>query len=427
MTKSLLPTRLLTLVILSLTLGCQTSNNTQADYERQQKQLAYYKVPDIVVDDDATVGPKQINPKTFTFTPKHTANVTAVNLYEIALLGPPRRISLTREQARNELQNEIIAISNSVTSSHLASIMLTEDQYNVWLGIGDLTFDALAVAVNGQGAKSTSAAISAFFGGVRSLVNEEVYQNAFGPAILKAIRVEREKLANTMAQKRRLSISQYGVAAAIADARDFHQRGSFYTGLELVQEKVHRTLSHQMDETEEQAEENLQEQLRAVSYSDTPDVDTVFAYINPVDQENMAAIRNAIAEAVEEDTLAEPLTVDQLIEHEEAALARLAVARRLNRIQKAFAELLTKAKYEPARTLINAADADDASTLQDVLLQGALKEFAYPQSETNQQELRDWLDENGLDDVPLHEFATGKRYLAQRIKAIIQLEIPLPE
>ena len=67
---------------------------------------------------------------------------------------------------------------------HLAKVLLTEDQLNTYLGAGDITLDALATVLGSASTKGALAAASGILGSTRNLVNEQIFQSTFGPAIL---------------------------------------------------------------------------------------------------------------------------------------------------------------------------------------------------------------------------------------------------
>ena len=156
-----------------------------------------------------------------------------------------------RETARNLLQNRIIALSDQVSGEYLAKVARNEDLVNVGLGGSALLFDALGTALTGVDASRAMSAASGFATAGRELVNEEVYQNAFGPAIIKTIATARQNRALELAIKRRdMDITQYPVGDAIADAIAYHEMASFFSGLMAVQTDVYRGQAQLSNQTQ---------------------------------------------------------------------------------------------------------------------------------------------------------------------------------
>lgn len=153
-----------------------------------------------------------------------------------------------RRSARDRLQMHIMNLSDQIVSQHNADIGLTEDTMNVTLGTSGLVLDALGATTGNAGTKSGLAAASGAVSGTRSLINEEVFANAFANAISAAIRIKREEIRLNLAIKRKdRDIHQYPVDEAINDAIEYHESGSFYRGLELVQKETHRALQEKLE------------------------------------------------------------------------------------------------------------------------------------------------------------------------------------
>lgn len=138
-----------------------------------------------------------------------------------------------RRQARNELQDAMIWVSDEVTASHLAAVRATETNMNLALGAAGIGLTGGA-AVAGEAAAAALAAAATGVQGTRALVNEQVYRNALTESIIRLITADREVTRQQIRTRQTLPISLYSVEAAIADANVYHLKGSFYHGLALL-------------------------------------------------------------------------------------------------------------------------------------------------------------------------------------------------
>lgn len=146
---------------------------------------------------------------------------------------------------RDMLQDAIIGVSNTVGSAHVATILRVEDSINLYTGVLDLAFDAASVIATPPGMKTLFAALSGIAGGTRALVNQEVYNNFIGPAIVKAIHKERLEALAKILESRKKSIHEYNVEQAIADAVAYHETWSFYLGMQSLVEAGQKRLSEE--------------------------------------------------------------------------------------------------------------------------------------------------------------------------------------
>ena len=194
------------------------------------------------VDGPQTRG-EYLNPYTYNPSSVHSSgskkktNHRANSLYTQAVSGPGGE---ARRQARNQLQNAILVLSDNATAKHLAGLKAAENAANLILGgaaIG-LSSGASVAAVNA--AKALSVA-SAGAGGFRGLVNEQLYRDALGETIVRAIETDRAQfLASIIVPNQKRPVADYDVAAALREANEYHHRGSFYHGLALVRESAEK-------------------------------------------------------------------------------------------------------------------------------------------------------------------------------------------
>lgn len=225
---------------------------------------------------ETNTGVRQINPQLYTVSPyrktDQNGKLAQTNeiyetyrpLYEIAAGVSPATDTITRKEARDRLQLKLMELSDRATIIHLAGVLAVEDALNLTTGLGALTFDALATALSASSTKTAMSATSGLFTGARGLINEEVYHNAFGPAIVKVIEQDRRKFAIELQKKRiKLDISKYSIEEALMDVNHFHHLGSFYHGLTLLQKETYRVIDEQ--EGENDGEQKNVERLLAQS------------------------------------------------------------------------------------------------------------------------------------------------------------------
>lgn len=147
--------------------------------------------------------------------------------------------ALLDRQSRNRLQTIMIQQSDKIVAKHLSSIIGLENEINVLFGVTATSTAAVAGIVSPVGTKNILTAISAIASGSRDIVREQVYQNAFGLAIVDRIVTARRKfLTETINPKRANSIAEYPVDAAIADVLELHNMGSFYEGVAQIRREI---------------------------------------------------------------------------------------------------------------------------------------------------------------------------------------------
>lgn len=155
------------------------------------------------------------------------------------------RLLRRAQMYRDMLQDAIIGVSNTVGSAHVATVLRVEDSINLYTGVMDLAFDAASVIATPPGSKTVFAALSGIAGGTRALVNQEVYNNFIGPAIVEAIYKDRLEALAKILESRQKSIREYNVEQAIADAVAYHETWSFYLGMQSLVEAGKKRLSEE--------------------------------------------------------------------------------------------------------------------------------------------------------------------------------------
>jgi hypothetical protein len=145
-----------------------------------------------------------------------------------------------RKEARNQLQSAIVRLSDEAFASHVARLKASEVSTNSTLGILATGLAGGASLATGGAASALSVA-AAVTSGSRGIINEQEYRNALVESIILLLQADRRKALQEMHQNQTLSIQQYDVERAIADATDYHFRGSFYNGLALLVESARKS------------------------------------------------------------------------------------------------------------------------------------------------------------------------------------------
>ena len=253
--------------------GCSTFRNENSWYKppnivthnaiaQQHGVLAGVKSPDenyAVFQVFKSENVTQINPWTYAVPIDDETLVLYAEVLQIA----HSKNALTEQEERlakmyrNMLQDAIIGVSNTVGSAHVASIMGVEDATNLVTGALDIGFDGASVIATGTGSKTIFAALSAFFGSSRSLINEEIYNNILAPAIVQAILKERLSAWKDILDQRDKSIYEYNVEHAIADAIAYHESWSFYRGLQSLVKAGQVRVQSETESIQKQVDERL--------------------------------------------------------------------------------------------------------------------------------------------------------------------------
>ncbi len=140
-----------------------------------------------------------------------------------------------KKAARNNLQNAMIGVSDDIFDDHMSSVFATQDGANLLLGWTAIGFTATGAA--GASAELMSALATAVLGAKASL-NEEVYAKQIAETISRTITEDRQRYKQLLRVWQMRSSTSYPIEAAIADAKEYHRRGSFFHGLELILESA---------------------------------------------------------------------------------------------------------------------------------------------------------------------------------------------
>ncbi|MDR6981957.1 hypothetical protein J2X32_000565 [Rheinheimera pacifica] len=135
-------------------------------------------------------------------------------------------------QLRDEFISRVVTLSDNKCSQHKAKIIANTSIWNVGTGTASILFaGAASVLSHAQTAAELSAAAAATTG-IQSLVNKEVYAQALGTTIVRAIDVAREKkMANI---QRGIGKSDYSAYRALIDLTEYHNACSLMVGITEV-------------------------------------------------------------------------------------------------------------------------------------------------------------------------------------------------
>lgn len=100
-------------------------------------------------------------------------------------------LARTDANARNFLITSIMTCSDNLVEGHLAGLMANQAFSNLGLSAATTTTSALASVLTPTSAKTALSAAATAFNGIRSSVNEHVYQNQVGATIVRAVRKSR--------------------------------------------------------------------------------------------------------------------------------------------------------------------------------------------------------------------------------------------
>lgn len=195
---------------------------------------AYYKVPEIIsyqknrsdIWRNKGAGVERINP--YAFKPEGSSNT----LYSQAIkLDDAENARI----ARNRLQTTIMTLSDKAVATHLSRVTGVEIDSNILMG-GAALAAAGEAALGPPATAKTFAQVAAGLIGFRGIFNDQVYKNTLVQSLVGSIISDRNKCRAQIQASQSLSITNYPADQAIADASDFHSRGSFYYGLTLIRD-----------------------------------------------------------------------------------------------------------------------------------------------------------------------------------------------
>jgi hypothetical protein len=143
---------------------------------------------------------------------------------------------------RNQLQDAILGVVQESTEKHLAGLKSAENNGNLFLGAATLGLAGGATVASTTAARALAASATGT-AGAQNLFNSQVYRQTFVESTIALIEKDQEDFLNVIRQRQTKDIVQYTVEAAIMDAREYEERGSFYHGMALLQAAVQNKLN----------------------------------------------------------------------------------------------------------------------------------------------------------------------------------------
>jgi hypothetical protein len=168
-----------------------------------------------------------------------------------------------------------LSISQEATSTHESSIQAAQTDVNTLLKLG-VAGTTAAGAVSGATAAATLSAAASGSNAAQKVFAEEVYQKQLAGNINDLITQEREKkiieIRNSLAKK---DIYEYPVQRGITEALDYHESGSFYKALEVINAHLAKSVDGNKDFTDDaRGKLNMDEEIKSekVACADTNNV-----------------------------------------------------------------------------------------------------------------------------------------------------------
>lgn len=135
---------------------------------------------------------------------------------------------------RNDLQERLINASNQRCSAYIRTIVSSKSQTQMgWTGLATLLSGAAAVVPHALTAKALAAG-STVSTGLLSTYNEAYVNNLAVTVVSSGISKQRESILNSISSFKAMSLSDYPVNAAIADALAYHAACNIISGMEAA-------------------------------------------------------------------------------------------------------------------------------------------------------------------------------------------------
>ncbi len=135
-------------------------------------------------------------------------------------------------ESRKSFIAQAISSSDKKCSQHKATIISNSNAWNTGMGSLSMLLSASAAVINHAQTASELAAAATAVSGVQSLANQEIYANAMGTTIVRAIEVGRTKsLASINKKLLDDSTIDYTVQNALIDIQRYHSKCSLMAGL----------------------------------------------------------------------------------------------------------------------------------------------------------------------------------------------------
>ncbi len=139
---------------------------------------------------------------------------------------------------RNRIQDRLILSSNDLCEDYKSNLKAKQSRFNFFSGVGaTLLGVAGSLAPHAATAKVFSALAGAATG-VRAEYNHDYYADVTAHLVTKAIASKRRDVLKDIDTNRKLSIAEYTLERALAEAVQYHGACSLIAGLEKASEAV---------------------------------------------------------------------------------------------------------------------------------------------------------------------------------------------
>lgn len=136
------------------------------------------------------------------------------------------------DELRRAFIAQAISSSDKKCTQHKATIISNSSSWNVGMGSLSMLLSGSAAVISHAQTASELAAAATAVSGIQSLANEEIYANAMGTTIVRAIEISRTKELAAINQKLlEDSTIGYSVQNALIDIQRYHSQCSLMAGL----------------------------------------------------------------------------------------------------------------------------------------------------------------------------------------------------
>lgn len=210
----------------------------------------------------------RINPYTFNPTCQNSEKLLGdgcKSYYSIAIDSDDPKISIKEKNLkRDAIVEALLGISQEATSAHGSKIQAVQTDLNTLLKLG-VAGTTAAGAVSGMAGAAALSAAASGSNAAQQVISEEVYQKQLAGNINDLITQEREKkiieIRNSLAKK---DAYEYSVQRGITEALDYHESGSFYKALEVVNAHLAKSVNDNKNFTDDaRGKLNLDEEAKS--------------------------------------------------------------------------------------------------------------------------------------------------------------------
>ncbi len=168
------------------------------------------------------------------------------------------------KQTRNYIITQTLLASDQLVEGHKKYIISGQATVNAGLSIGTSAAAGLATIFEPPGTKSALSAGAFFLNATRSTINEQFYLNQLSTGIIREITVAREEIKEKIVANMSLDHDKYPIDSALADLRDYHERGSMLYGLVAL-----TGMTKKIPESRVEINQRIEDLKKAVTYIDS--------------------------------------------------------------------------------------------------------------------------------------------------------------